>query len=234
MAESTASELYSFVNSISSYSYPLNRMVSNSQAVVDYCVAHGSSDIVNSSDLFSTQIRTYKLLSNSNSAVHTASESYYSIVFMLLNLLNPQKFILQDTAHTMYEIYDKFSDRNIHFVNSPDLHFLESAVGKDLSSCSLIRRSDIENGTFDNDFDLAWIAMNVSSYDYNTVRTFYDHLAPGGHLILIDSQHYSGFLHEHSCEHSYYPFYSGILEWPNASVFHIIQSFGICFIKKEA
>lgn len=234
MAESTASELYSFINSISSYSYPLDRMVNNSQAVVDYCSAHGIDDIVDLTDLFSTQIRTYKFLANSNSLVHISGESFYSIIFMLLDLMDPAKIILQDGAYTMYEICEKFSDRNIHFVNSPDLHFLESVVGRDLSSCSLIRRSDVENGTFDNDFDLAWIAMGVSSYDYNTVRTFYDHLAPGGHLILVDTQYYSHFLQNHSSEHSDYSFYSGILEWPNASVAHIIQGFGICIIKKEA
>lgn len=232
MSSFEASSLYNFLSSINSYEYDLNRVSSNAQKVVEYCELMGSEYSLGSKSPISTSLRTHTLLSNPKSTVHNTASQHYGIIDFVLGLVNPSKIILHDVCESMSEFLLMKPESEYSFINSLELHYLESVLSKDLSNYSLITRSDINNDNYPYDFDAALLGMSCCGYEYEKNRGIYNHLNLEGVLIIYDTAHYQNYIYR-ARENSYlHLFYKDILNWPGAKVVNLIEAFGICLVQK--
>jgi len=232
MSSFEASSLYNFLGTINSYDYDLNRVSSNAQKVVEYSQLMGSENFLGSQSPISTTLRTHSLLSNPNSAVHYTASQHYAIIDFILSLVNPSKIIIHDICESMSEFLLMKPESDYSFINSLELHYLESVLSKDLSNYSLITRSDINNDNYPYDFDAAILGMSCCGYEYEKNRNIYDHLNLEGVLIIHDTAHYQNYIYR-ARENSYlHLFYKDILTWPGVKVINLIEAFGICLVQK--
>jgi hypothetical protein len=228
----TPDQIYSFISTITnsiSYNYDAKNIAEACSKVISREVALGMDRSRDSIGLIGDLVY-HEFLCDETSLLHPLLKHHCQILDMFTQLIGPEKVLMNDAFFVMDLFLDKYSSRNIHLINNLQLFYMEEFLSRQVENVNVITFPSIENDDYDYDYDL--IILNIYRVsDFRMFEKFYNHLNPGGAIILSGS-HQQGTLYNMGRSHPYSYLHENFKSFPDSNVFHISDGIGYTVIKK--
>jgi hypothetical protein len=185
---------------------------------------------------FLTTLNYLEYLSPSDSASHDVAAMHFLMVEMLVALQKPSKILLAPFVYKGLDLeYPLFKENNVsevHVMNLPALDYIERYWGIDVSDEHTIRMQDIQDGNFDNDYNLIVTYLENFCHDDQMLNGVVDHLASGGALLLMATNDL-GSLYVNQEAHPYYLPHQIMSQREDVLTFHLPFALGYTLVIKK-
>jgi hypothetical protein len=117
-------------------------------------------------------------------------------------------------------------------MNLPVLDYIERYWGINVSDEHTIRMQDIQDGNFDNDYNLIVTYLENFCHDDQMLNGIVDHLASGGALLLMATNDL-GSLYVNQEAHPYYQPHQIMSQREDVLTFHLPFALGYTLVIKK-
>jgi len=232
MHDSNLLDLYNFISNIVSINCDTDYFSSAYANAYQESLSHNAMGIIGDQKVVNTPLRSHAMLSSASSELYPVVDRTLDTLNCVVSMTNPNKILMEDHSVVMQVIKENNPNSEIHFINSIYLYELEKHFGEDLSSYTSVKKTDIINGNFDNNYDIVIVNLSINLFDELFIRKCYDHVSIGGSLILTDSSN-QGLLYTYRKNHYLYHFHKEMQGWPGAKVSHFTNGIPFSVIRKE-
>jgi len=228
----TPDQIYSFISTITnsvSYEYNTRKIAEACSSVIDREVTLGMDRSRHSIGLIGDLVY-YEFLCDETSLLHPLFKHHCQVLDMFTSLVAPSKILVSDAFFIIDLILNKYSDKTVDIINTLQLLYMEELTSQEVDDDNVISFFSIENDNYDYDYDL--IILNIYLiFDFRMFEKLYNHLNPGG-TIILSSSHQQGTLYNLGRAHPYSYLHENFKSLPGSSVFHISDGVGYTIIKK--
>jgi hypothetical protein len=214
----------------------------NAEEIADFCQRSLSEELESGVDRsrqaigFITTLNYLEFLSSPTSPSHDVAAIHFLMVEMLVALQKPSKILLAPFGYKGLDInYSLFTDNNvseIHVMNLPLLDYVERLWGINISDENTIDMQDIQDGNFDDDYNLIVAYLENLCHDDQMLNGMVDHLSSGGSLLLMATNDL-GALYINQEAHPYYHPHQILLEREDVITFHLPFALGYTLVIKK-
>lgn len=185
---------------------------------------------------FLTTLNYLDYLSSSSSLSHTVATMHFLMVEMLIALQKPTKILLAPFVYRGLDAdYPLFKENNVsevHVMNLPTLDYAERFWGIDVSDEHTIAMQDIQDGNFDNDYNLIVTYLENFCHDDQMLHGLVDHLSSGGTLLLMATNDLGSFYVNQEA-HPYYQPHQVLSQREDVLTFHLPFALGYTLVIKK-
>ena len=214
----------------------------NAEEIADFCQRSLSEEIESGVDRsrqaigFITTLNYLEFLSPSTSPSHDVAAIHFLMVEMLVALQKPSKILLAPFGYKGLDInYPLFKENNvseIHVMNLPLLDYVERFWNINIADEHTIGMQDIQDGNFDNDYNLIVAYLENLCHDDQMLNGMVDHLSSGGSLLLMATNDLGGFYVNQEA-HPYYHPHQMLCQREDVITFHLPFALGYTLVIKK-
>ena len=185
---------------------------------------------------FLTTLNYLDFLSRPGSPSHEVAAIHFLMVEMLVALQKPSKILLAPFGYKGLDInYPLFANNNvseIHVMNLPLLDYVERFWGIGIADDHTIDMQDIQDGNFDNDYNLIVAYLENFCHDDQMLAGMVDHLSSGGTLLLMATNDL-GALYINQEAHPYHHAHQMLADREDTITFHLPFALGYTLVIKK-
>ena len=227
----------------------LTRQLSNSpgadydaEQISDFCQRSLSEELESGVDRsrqaigFLTTLNYLEFLSPPTSPSHDIASVHFLVVEMLVALQKPSKILFAPFAYKGLDVnYPLFVENNvseIHVMNLPLLDYVERFWGINIADEHTIDMQDIQDGNFDNDYNLIVAYLENFCHDDEMLGVMVDELSSGGTLLLMATNDLGG-LYINQESHPYHHPHQMLSDREDVVTFHLPFALGYTLVIKK-
>jgi hypothetical protein len=227
----------------------LARQLSNSpgadydaEQISDFCQRSLSEELESGVDRsrqaigFLTTLNYLEFLSPPTSPSHDIASVHFLVVEMLVALQKPSKILFAPFAYKGLDVnYPLFVENNvseIHVMNLPLLDYVERFWGINIADEHTIDMQDIQDGNYDNDYNLIVAYLENFCHDDEMLVGMVDHLSSGGTLLLMATNDLGG-LYINQESHPYHHPRQMLSDREDVVTFHLPFALGYTLVIKK-
>ena len=185
---------------------------------------------------FLTTLNYLEFLSTPSSLSHDVAAIHFLMVEMLVALQKPSKILLAPLVYKGLDVdYPLFKENNVsevHVMNLPVLDYVERFWGISISDDHTIDMQDIQDGNFDNDYNLIVAYLENFCHDDQMLTGMVDHLSSGGTLLLMATNDL-GALYINQEAHAYHHAHQMLADREDTITFHLPFALGYTLVIKK-
>jgi len=214
----------------------------NAEEIADFCQRSLSEELEAGVDRsrqaigFITTLNYLEFLSPPTSPSHEVAAINFLMVEMLVALQKPSKILLAPFGYRGLDInYPLFKENNvseIHVMNLPLLDYVERLWNINIADEHTISMQDIQDGNFDNDYNLIVAYLENLCHDDQMLNGMVDHLSSGGSLLLMATNDLGG-LYVNQEAHPYYHPHQMLCQREDVITFHLPFALGYTLVIKK-
>jgi hypothetical protein len=214
----------------------------NAEEIADFCQRSLSEELEAGVDRsrqaigFITTLNYLEFLSPPTSPSHEVAAIHFLMVEMLVALQKPSKILLAPFGYRGLDInYPLLKENNvseIHVMNLPLLDYVERLWNINIADEHTIDMQDIQDGNFDNDYNLIVAYLENLCHDDQMLNSMVDHLSSGGSLLLMATNDLGG-LYVNQEAHPYYRPHQMLSQREDAITFHLPFALGYTLVIKK-
>jgi len=214
----------------------------NAEEIADFCQRSLSEELEAGVDRsrqaigFITTLNYLEFLSPPTSPSHEVAAINFLMVEMLVALQKPSKILLAPFGYRGLDInYPLFKENNvseIHVMNLPLLDYVERLWNINIADEHTIGMQDIQDGNFDNDYNLIVAYLENLCHDDQMLNGMVDHLSSGGSLLLMATNDLGGLYVNQEALPYYHP-HQMLCQREDVITFHLPFALGYTLVIKK-